>query len=308
MTKETEKKIQIIGADIGRGYAKGYSEINGMIKETLFKSVISEGRDLEFKDYEDPKMIEFEGENWFIGLLAEKEGQTAIRNSKDSKVSQTVRILLAAILNDIAVEDHVKIILGVPYKSFKKSELSKVIETYKGKMIKVRDKINGGIKEIIIDEIIIARESDAALYWEVRNNKNNDKPVGLVSVGFRTTEFSYFDKGLKFNDKKSDSIEFGNRSVMSNVKDQLLDKGITKDLNEIDSSDDYEKMKKKAYAIASENIAQQIEDKWINLSEMDIFIAGGTSLNMSFDEQFKLVEDPQMATAKGLYLMGTLNF
>lgn len=301
-------KIQIIGADIGRGYVKGYSEINGMIKETLFKSVISEGRELEFKDYENPKMIEFKGENWFIGLLAEKEGQTVIRNSKDSKVSETARTLLAALLTDIAVEDHVKIVLGVPYKSFRKSVLAEVIETYKGQTIKVRDKINGGIKEIVIDDIMIARESDAALYWQVRNNKNNEKPVGIVSVGFRTTEFSYFDKGLKFNDKKSDTIEFGNRSVMNNVRDKLYNDDIIKDLNEIDSSDDYEDMKKKAYAIASENIAQQIEDKWVNLSEMDIFIAGGTSLNMSFDEQFKLVEDPQMATAKGLYLMGTLNF
>ncbi|WP_415333949.1 hypothetical protein [Clostridium perfringens] len=300
--------MQIIGLDVGRGYTKGYTEINGLAKECMFKSIIGEGRNLDFSNYQEPLMINYEKEDWFIGLLAEQESQTPIRNSKDSKTTNTVQVLIAAALSQLAVEDEVKIMLGVPYKSFRKTVLAEVQETYKGKEIKVKDKINGGTKEIKIVDISIFREGDSALYWQVRNNKSNNKPVGLVSVGFRTTEMSYFDKGLKFNDKKSDTIEFGNRSVMNNVKDKLMDKGIIKDINEIDSSSDYDDMKKKAYLIATENVEQQIEDKWVNLSEMDIYIAGGTSLNMEFDKKFTKVEDSQMATAKGLWLVGTRMF
>lgn len=300
--------IQIIGLDIGRGYTKGYSEINGLMKECLFKSIIGEGRNIDFSNYKEPLWIDYNGDNWFIGLLAEKESQTVIRNSKDSKVTNTVEILLATVLNELAVEDEVNIMLGVPYKSFKKSVLNEVIETYKGREIRVKDKIKGGYKNIKIIDINIFREGDAALYWQVRNNKDNNKTIGLVSIGFRTTELSYFEKGLKFNDKKSDTLEFGNRSVMSNVKDKLMEKDISKDINEIDTSDDYNEMKEKAYKIATENIEQNIEDKWVNLDEMDIYIAGGTSLNMKFDEQFKRVEDAQMATAKGLWLVGTRIF
>ncbi|ELC8355012.1 TPA: hypothetical protein ACG0NJ_002169 [Clostridium perfringens] len=299
---------QIIGLDVGRGYTKGYTEINGLAKECMFKSIIGEGRNLDFSNYQEPLMINYEKEDWFIGLLAEQESQTPIRNSKDSKITNTVQVLIAAALSQLAVEDEVKIMLGVPYKSFRKTVLAEVQETYKDKEIKVKDKINGGTKEIKIVDISIFREGDSALYWQVRNNKSNNKPVGLVSVGFRTTEMSYFDKGLKFNDKKSDTIEYGNRSAMNNVKDKLMDKGIIKDINEIDSSSDYDDMKKKAYLIATENIEQQIEDKWVNLSEMDIYIAGGTSLNMEFDKKFTRVEDSQMATAKGLWLIGTRTF
>lgn len=299
---------QIIGLDIGRGYTKGYTEVNGLVKECMFKSIVGEGRSLNFSDYENPIMINFEGEDFFVGLLAEIESQTLIRNSKDSKTTSTVQKLIAAALSQLAVEEEVKIMLGVPYKSFRKSILEEVQALYKDKEIKVKDKINGGTKEIKIVDISIFREGDAALYWQVRNNKSNSKPVGIVSVGFRTTEMSYFDKGLKFNDKKSDTLEFGNRSAMSNVKDKLLNKGIIKDINEIDTSKDYEDMKKSAYALASENIEQQIEDKWVNLSEMDIYIAGGTALNMSFDNKFKVIEDAQMATAKGLWLIGTRTF
>ena len=304
----SKKVIQVIGLDIGRGFLKGYTDVNGNKKQCLFKSIIGEGRNIDVKDYDDPISIEYDGANWFVGLLAEKESQTPIRNSKDSKISNTVQVLMAAAFNELAIEDEVNIMLGVPYKAFRKSVLEEIVETYKGKIIKVKDKLNGGYKNVKINDIAIGRESDAALYWQVRNNDRNDKPVGLVSVGFRTTEFSYFDKGLKFNDKKSDTMEFGNRSVMSNVKDKLMEKDIIKDLNEIDTSDDYEDLKEKAYKIATENIEQNIEDKWINLDEMDIYIAGGTSLNMKFDKQFKVVDDPQMATAKGLWLMGNLQF
>lgn len=303
---EAIKKVQVIGLDVGRGYVKGYSQINGMEKRCLFKAVIGEGRDIDLNGRENPIYIECNNKKWFVGMLAEKESQIPIRNSKDSKVTNTVQTLVAAALSEIAVEDNVKIMLGVPYKSFRKSVLEEVVETYKNKTIKVRDKVKGGIKEINIVNIGIGRESDAALYWQVRDRKNNDKPLGLVSVGFRSTEFTYFDKDLSFNDKKSDTLEFGNKSVMSNVKDILAEKNIIKDLNEIDSSDDYKDYKDNAYKIAAENIEQQIEDKWINLDEMEIFIAGGTALNMKFDEKFKIVDDPQMATAKGLYLLGTL--
>ncbi|MGV1040608.1 ParM/StbA family protein [Clostridium perfringens] len=299
---------QIIGLDIGRGYVKGYSEVNGLNRECMFKSIIGEGRELNFKDYENPIMINYEGEDWFVGLLAEEESQTPIRNSKDSKTTTTAQILLATALSQLAVEEEVKIFLGVPYKSFRKSVREDVIATYKGKSIKVKDKINGGVKEVKIADINILREGDAALYWQIKGKNCNEKPVGLVSIGFRTTEMSYFDKGLKFNDKKSDTIEFGNRSVMNNVKDKLLNMDIIKDINEIDTSNDYDDMKKKAYKIASENIEQQIEDKWVNLSEMDIYIAGGTALNMSFDNNFKVIEDAQMATAKGLWLVGNVAF
>lgn len=303
------KKIaQIIGLDCGRGYTKGYTEVNGIPKSCCFKSIIGEGRAIELSGFDDPIRIEYDNEDWFVGLLAEKESQTPIRNSKDSKITNTVRVLLATALYELAVEDTVKIMLAVPYKSFRKSILAEIVEEYKGKTIKVRNKIDGGFKEIKISDISICREADASLYWQVRNEESLEKPIGIVNIGFRSTEMSYFDKDLTFIDKKSDTMEFGNRSVMSNVKDKLKENNINKDVNEIDTSNDYNDLKEKAYKIATESIEQIIEDKWINLNEMDIFIAGGTSLNMKFEERFKVIEDAQMSTAKGCWLVGTQRF
>lgn len=299
------ENIQEIGFDCGRGYVKAYSEIDNTVKEVKFKSVIGDGRDMDLSEYmksdEKPRYIEFENERYFVGILSEKESQTPIRNSMDSKTSETVRVLLASVLSEIAVKNKVKLMVGVPYKNYRKSILKEVIETYRGKVFKVKDRITGASKEVCIEDVSIFREGDAALFHALKGKVNEEKPVGLLSVGFRTTELSYFDKGFIFNDKRSTTIEFGNRTMLSRVQDDLIADGIMKDVNEIDSSNDYDEMKVKAYKFGSENLAQRIEDIWINKKEMDLFVAGGTALNLEFSNEFKVLDDAQMATAKGLF-------
>lgn len=293
--------VQFIGADFGRGYVKAYSKVNSKEYKSLFKAVIGDGRNIDLNDYENPIYIKYDNKNKFIGLLAEKESHTPIRNSKDSKVSNTVQVLMAAMLSEIAIKDTVKIMMGVPYKCYRKSVLNEVIDTYKGKTIEVKDNITGSFKKVTIENISIFREADAALYHVLKGEINHNKPVGLASIGFKTSELAYFDKGFKFNDKMSKSIDFGNRSLLTIVQDELSRNGIDKDLNEIDTSTDYDDYKKDAYELGSENITQRIEDTWTNINEMDIYIAGGTSLKLNLDDEFKIVEDAQMATAKGLF-------
>lgn len=297
---------QIIGLDIGRGYTKCYSEVNGMKKECKFKSVIGEGRGLDFSDKTDPIYINVNDEDYFVGTLAEKESYSPMRNSKDSKVSITAEVLMAAALNSVAVEDEVNIMLGVPYKSFNKATLNEVTEFYKDKTYKIKDNINGGYKNITIKSVMIARESDSALFWEVKDSKTNNKAIGMVNIGFRTSEFSYFEPGLKFNDRRSKTIEYGNKDILAITQDKLLRDGISKEVYEIDGNNDYNT--ESAYKIASEKISQNIEDIWINTKEMNVYIAGGTALNMKFDKEYKVIDDAQMATSKGLYLTGTKVF
>lgn len=303
-----EENYQVIGLDIGRGYVKGYSKYNGMVKECLFKSVFGDGRNIDFEKYENPIYIDFESVSYFVGSLAEKESITPIRNSDDSKVSFTMRILVAAALNEIAVADEVKLMMGVPYKSFRKTTLKEVIDTYKGKTFKVKDKIKGGYKEIRISDISIFREGDAALFHTLEGKINEDKAVGMVSIGFRSTEMSFFEKGFVFNDKLSDTLEAGNQDALTMVQKQLKDRGIIRELNEIDSSNDYDELKKVAYIMASESTAQRIASKWKNIDEMDVYVSGGTALHMTFDNRFKVSKDAQMATAKGLFEVGMEQF
>ena len=306
--KKKEEAImdtQIIGLDIGRGYVKGYSLYNEKEYSCLFKSVYGDGRNISLEDYkENPIYIELDGNEYFVGDLSEKESMKCIRNAGDSKVSPVVRILVSAALSEIAVSDNVSLMLGVPYKIFKKSTLKEVQKEYRDSTIVVKNKINNSVKTIKIENVNIFREADAALIYAMGNRINENNPVGMVNIGFRTTELSYFDKGFKFNDKLSTTIESGNQNALKIVQKKLVDIGITKSLPEIDTADDYPELKDLAYKLTSDDTNEIIEETWNNLCEMEIFVSGGTALNLDLNPEYKMVDDSQMATAKGLYEVG----
>lgn len=301
---------QLIGFDCGRGYVKVFTMIGKEVKEVMFKSVIGDGREnkVEHKSYPDPIFIEYNKRQYFVGLLAEKESYAPIRNSKDSKISKTVEVLLAAALEQVAIKDKVKIVFGVPYKNYTETVLKEVINTYKGKTMTVKNKLTGTTKEVFIEDVDIFREADAALLHAIRGEVNEYKPVGLINIGFRTMELSYFDKGFNFNDKLSNTVEYGNSTILKMVRDKIQDENIDKSLNEIDSSDDYDDLKKEAYEHASEGLDQMIEEHWPNKDEMDLYLAGGTSLHLNPGDNFIKLPDAQTATAKGLYEYAKIRF
>lgn len=304
---KNDENVQLIGLDIGRGYTKGYTEFNGSSKECLFKSVVSLGRNLNFEDYDDPIYLNADNYEYFAGSLAELEGDNPIQNLKDDKTTTTAKKLLLAALNKLAVSESVKIMLGVPNKLFNKSEFSKIVECYKGLEVKIKDNVTGSYKNITIKDISIFRESDAALMWHVRDLDKFEKTMCMVTVGFRTTELACYDRNMKFNDKLSDTKELGNKTALAFVQKKLKTDGIIKELNEIDTSNDYDNLKAIAYENLSENIEQLIEGTLVNLKEIDVFIAGGTALNLKFND-YTIVDDAQMITAKGLYLIATRMF
>ncbi|MDY6228791.1 MAG: ParM/StbA family protein [Clostridium sp.] len=303
------QESQIIGADIGRGYVKGYTVYNGEAAECCFKSIISLGREIDFSEHKDPIYLEVDGEEYFAGVLAEVEGYSPTANNMESKVTLTAEKLLYTLLDKLAVTDNIRLVLGVPNKAYNKRTLTEVLEAYKGKKIKIMNNVTKQYKNILIEDITIFRESDAALLWELRDRTTTNKPIGMVTVGFRTTEFTYFDKGMKFNDKKSKSLELGNKTALEYVQRELNDKyNLSKELFEIDSNTgDYDKLKEKGYRILSEKVAQEVDSYWINTEEMDIYFGGGTAQRMKIYNG-TLVEAPQMATAKGLYIVGTKVF
>ena len=59
----------------------------------------------------------------------------------------------------------------------------------------------------------------------------------------------------------------------------------------------------RAYNIWSGRYKDRNEGK-----EHDIFIAGGTSIALEFEDNFIKISDPQMATAQGAYYVATMLF
>lgn len=303
-------EVQNIGADIGRGYVKGFTEADGLEYSCMFKSVVAIGRSMDFANYQDPIFLDIKLDdkiynNTFCGILAEEEGHAPVRNSMDSKITDTVKKLMGALLNKLALKQTVNIMLGVPNRDFTKTNLRNIIEEYKGKTFEIYDHITDKTKKVKINDISIFRESDAALLYQVSKKKlNNGNDNVMVNVGFRTTEISYYDNNLKYNDKKSKSLELGNKTVLEYVN-SIHPKKL---LEEIDSSSRYNDLKIQGYQSLTENIEQTVESFLVNMDEINLYACGGVIKNLDLSKSFIKTDDPQMITAKGLYLLATRNF
>lgn len=296
--------IQTIGLDIGRGYTKIYSVYNNVEYKEIFKSIYGLGTYIDTSKFNNPIYIERNEVEYFIGELAEKESDNATQGLKDDKCSQTVDMLVCASLSKVAQTERVNIMLGVPNKLFNKKTLDDIVRFYKNRVYNVKDKINNTYKKVIVNNINIFRESDAGLIWLTKDKETIDRPQCLVSLGFRTTEFTYFDETLRFISKKSKTKEMGNKTSLEYVQRKLSENNIMRELSEIDSSDKYDDLKKISYNLLNESLNTEIESTWINLKELDIYLAGGTVLNFSDIVDYKIVDDPQFATAKGLWYIG----
>jgi len=150
------------------------------------------------------------------------------------------------------------------------------------------------------------RESDAALMYAINLIPNDDMPVGMVSIGFKTLEYTYFAKNFVYTDSLSGTEEYGVTNMLKIIQDNLMATGVTKSLNEIDSSDDYEKYKFISYKLGSEKIKQLICEKWTNTAEMKTFISGGIASSLNMGDNFIVVDNPQMSTAIGLFLVANI--
>ena len=301
---------QVIGLDIGRGYVKAYSNFNGKEEVAIFNSVYGNGRlNIDYASWKDPIALSIGGDLFFFGELAVKESLNKSTNIKDEKTTEIAENLLIAALSRIGKAKEIKIMLGVPNRLYNKRNREEVISKYKNKTYKFKDDVTDEMKEFSIVDIDIFRESDSALLYLLRGQRNS-KPVGLITVGYRTTEITYYDPNFRFIDRNSTSIAAGQKDVNEEVRRKLEQKRIYKDSAEIDLSNDYDDKKALGYSMIENKIEEELDGLWTNLGEMEkIYICGGTSMNLKLDEKtFTKVKDPQLVTAKGLHLLGCKKF
>lgn len=313
---------QKLGIDIGRGYVKGHTEYMNIVMDCMFKSVIAQGRQIDFADYikegTEPIFITTKGDfnfkERFIGILAEKDGELATANSADDKTTEVVQQLLLAAMDKLTIVNsdnkaEVEIMLGVPNRSFKKSTLDAVQNTYKGKEVTIINHIDETEKIIKISDIAIFRESDAALWYEMnQNNPHNGKNNVMVNIGFETSEIAFYDENLKFIDLKSKSEPYGHNEVLKFVEKKLEKQEIYKTLTEIDDLGKYTDFKEIGYKNFSDRLDQVVASRIGNLSEVNLYLCGGIANKLTPKTKFNIVKDPQRITAKGLFLIATRKF
>lgn len=225
--------MQVIGLDIGFGFTKA---TNGH-ETRIFKSVFGEATDLQFRDNllkdstpEEHLHIEVDGNGYFVGELAERQSKNrSFTLDQQEFVTGFTKVLaLTALATMVEPEDPIKLVAGLPisqYQKFKDQLASALTGDHKVAMIDRSGERHDNV--VSISEVRVVPQPFGSLLTqmlgdrgEVVNPRFLTEKIGIVDVGFRTTDYMIADR-TRFSQRGSGTAEAGISSAFSVVSEKL---------------------------------------------------------------------------------------
>lgn len=325
-----------IGLDIGYGYVKG---VNQTGKEVSFPSLVCEGFDRPLAglfggiagsgkdDLHLVAMADGAAREIFVGELARREGRNvSFAFDEDKAAHPATRGLLAAAGYLLFPEGHVPVhlVTGLPLEQYihKKDDFKQALDRF---AVFVRHKERQDAKNIRFAKVTVFPQAAGAVYHAVWDDRSKylvkGGYLGLVDIGFKTTDFIVFlvEDRLIMREDLSGTINAGISVVQAAVDKmftaktggkldvpelmRLVDSGrLTFKGEELDFSREIEAVK--------HDFAKTVKDRlkviWGNKLDFfhSVMLAGGgaTALGRALaglHPSAAVVRDPQFANAKG---------
>jgi len=292
--------MDMIGIDIGFGYTKA---TNGT-KDIIFKSVLGEATEIQFQDELFPRRnqeflsISIDGKNYFVGDLAERQSNVRLFTLDQNQfIAQFAKVLALVSLGNLLENfENVSVVTGLPvgyYKQFKDALASNLLGEHKFSLLKGNgEEIE---KNITISKLRIIPQPYGSLLniflddeGKVKNADFFKQKVGVIDIGFRTTDYIISDK-LQYSERGSKTTDNGISKAFSVIANKLREKsGVNIEIFKL-----YEylikgsvKIKGKEYDLTGvrEQVFQQLaaqiasdaERYWVDDWDLDsIMISGG---------------------------------
>ncbi|MCB9480212.1 MAG: ParM/StbA family protein [Desulfobacteraceae bacterium] len=305
--------MEVLGIDVGFGFTK----VSNGRENYIFQSVIGDPVDIQFKtnfgnnDFTDNLHVTIDKKSYFIGDYASK--QSAVREftlDQERLVSDFVRILAITAAGIYAEEGiTMNVISGLPvaYLSHDNETFAKTLQGEHnvlyhmpdGSQISKHLNINsvqlmpqplGSVFNILMDE------NGRVINRDLANQK-----VGVVDIGFKTTDYTVFDR-MKYVERSSSTTDLGiSRSFLAIAEKLKKESGIQVELYRLFEAVDsgHIKIKGKEYNIANlrdrvfEYAAREIvssmdrlfADEW----DMDYLVLTGGGAKALYDYIIPLV-------------------
>lgn len=326
----------LIGIDIGYGYTKVVTENNN---KAVFPSLVTRGHDRQLaaawsqgnKDLLENlhiKIIEPTGyKEYFVGKLAEKQLSSSFILDDNKLNLDETHVLLATGLTLFLPEGkhQVKVATGLPLEQYvhQKEQFESLLKTFSAEVFYVDFAQK---KYIEISDFLVFPQAAGAIYYVMMSDPQKymieNSYVGLIDIGFKTTDFVAFSVNDTFSleEELSGTVDIG-MSDMLVAADRLYtertggSKLATSDLlalvrkGKIFYQSQYLDITREL-ADVREYIARTIQNKvkgvWAEKFNLfsTIFVSGGGGIDLftyfkAFHPRVTLVEDAQMANAKG---------
>lgn len=331
-----------IGLDLGYGYVKGVNEAGriavfpslvGNAYERNLKSLFESSFD---KRIDNMHLVITNGEKYecFVGELARRESRNVSYAFDEDKINHpNTKALIAASGLLLFPEDGrpVHLVTGLPLEQYihKKEEFKEMLKDYRTIACFKGDEKVKGIK---FDKITIFPQAAGAVYFAIMEDIHRylvkGSYLGLVDIGFKTTDFIVFlvEDRLILREDLSGTIDVGISSIY-NTTDKLFTQktGSKLDVPELmrltadgkiffkGKQLDFTEELKNIKAETTRVIKDRLKAVWGNKLDFfnTVFLSGGGAKDLQefltdIYENTVMVKDPQLANAKGFLKVAEL--
>ncbi|RJP83220.1 MAG: ParM/StbA family protein [Desulfobacteraceae bacterium] len=295
--------MEVLGIDIGFGFTKAS---NG--KEfIMFKSIFGEAVDIQFyadlgnNSNSDQLHVTIDDKSYFVGDYAEQ--QSNVRQftlDQEKLITDFVKILALTVAGKFSnTEAPINIVSGLPVSYFKEHN-TRFAKLLTGQHTITYHKTDGKstTKRIFIKKVRMMPQPLGSFFnllmddkGKITNMELTKQKVGIIDIGFRTTDFSIFDK-LRYIDRGSTTMDTGISKIFRVIANRLHEKsGINVELyrlyNAVESGlikmrgqeYDISKIRDQVFMQSAETIANDIDRMWAEDWDIDSIILTGGGCN-----------------------------
>ncbi len=298
--------MEIVGIDVGFGFTKAYNGKNSVI----FKSLIGDATDIQFRallgdDSSTSNLhITLEDKSYFLGSYAELQSNIREFTLDQEKLLEDFVKILAIAAAGICTETSapINVVSGLPV-GYLKRDSKKFKEMIRGTHeITFHNKDGKDVtKRVSIDKIHVIPQPIGSIFNLIFDDKGKIKDrglatqkLGVVDIGFKTTDFSIFDH-LQYIERGSSTMDTGISKCFSVIANKLRQESninielyrmfqfIESGMIKIRGKEyNISNLKKRVYSHAASAIASDLNRLWENDWDIDsIILSGGGSVELS---------------------------
>lgn len=295
--------MEIIGIDVGFGFTKAYNGQNSVI----FKSLIGDAAEIQFMSSMGDIAatanlhITLDNKTYFLGSYAERQSSlTEYTLDQEKMVEEFIKILaLAATGTCSQAHGPINVVTGLPVAYLKRDtkRLKEIIQGEHEIIYHYHDAPDEH-RKISIDKVHVIPQPLGSIFnlifddnGKICNRDLAASKLGVVDIGFKTTDFSIFDH-LQYIERGSSTVDTGVSKCFSVIADKLRqESGINIELYKIFKfiesgvikirGKEYNvvNLKKRVYTHAASAIASDLNRLWKNDWDIDsIIVSGGGSI------------------------------
>lgn len=298
--------MEIVGIDVGFGFTKAYNGKNSVI----FKSLIGDATDIQFRSLLGDEVstsslhITLDDKSYFLGNYAELQSNIREFTLDQEKLLEEFVKILAIAAAGIATDTSapINVVSGLPV-GYLKRDSKKLKDMIRGVHEITFHQPNGQkeTKRIQIEKIYVIPQPIGSIFnlifdeeGKIRDKSLAKQKLGVVDIGFKTTDFSIFDH-LQYIERGSSTMDTGISKCFSVIANKLrqessinielyrMYKFIESGMIKIRGKEyNISNLKKRVYGHAASAIASDLNRLWENDWDIDsIILSGGGSLELA---------------------------